>query len=694
MLSLLDQVTESQRKTQHSLPCLPLFQFNCPSSALSTAYNLPRSFTASFVNEGDQVIDRIKDDNKYRGLTPLTTVWSSSGRLTASHTNFPPLTIMEASASTRKASVSNTAGDSPSTSTHSDHPSASAAVVTGASASPLSTRKKPGRGPGKKDAKEKATVSVRWDDGDLTERLIVAIEGNDRWAGVFTSPNAAEGVNPIRPPPQVAKRDLQREIAKYLFASDVRFDVDDKRILESLAVSVKNKLFKLTTLHTECKQELGHIGDLKSERDIPQGSEQAVTWARVRVKFPQFFRIRDLMKKTPLSIDTPAGSEEPTSERSPSRPRADTGATSSTSHSTAVPPSPMNPLQFQGSSSNSSSALRGAVDLPKGLPPAPTTYVEPSSSSSAAGSSYMGYHGAATYPQQNPGFGPPSDGYGYPAPPPQAPRRATSSQGASASYNPSHPNTGASQSSTNVGYTPAMPSTATSSSNYHQPQPQSRHYYGPPSLSNSTVPSSAAIGGGGGVYNPQLPQPPITASPRPRGGGGSGSASSARGVGRGTNTATPDPPMSTISPAPRDQSTPSPPLSQTIQAIVSSLTDKKDKDKAREHELEVMRLQREEAERVRWHQREMMRLRIQLIRAERAAGIRSAPEATGGVEDDLALSSGLGGGVEDMDEGDGEGELEEDMMLEAELSNSHNHHHHHHSSPKQHRHPDAQHPPS
>ncbi|KAG8994004.1 hypothetical protein FRB94_010202, partial [Tulasnella sp. JGI-2019a] len=57
--------------------------------------------------------------------------------------------------------VSNTAGDSPSTSTHSDHPSASTAVVTGASTSPLSARKKSGRGPGKKDAKEKATRYLR-----------------------------------------------------------------------------------------------------------------------------------------------------------------------------------------------------------------------------------------------------------------------------------------------------------------------------------------------------------------------------------------------------------------------------------------------------------------------------------------------------------------------------------------------------
>lgn len=80
-----------------------------------------------------------------------------------------------------------------------------------------------------------AHAPYSWDDGDLTERLIVAIEGNDRWAGVFASTGAGEGGS-LRPPPQVAKRDLQREIARHLFASDIRFDLEDKKVLESLAV--------------------------------------------------------------------------------------------------------------------------------------------------------------------------------------------------------------------------------------------------------------------------------------------------------------------------------------------------------------------------------------------------------------------------------------------------------------------------
>lgn len=47
---------------------------------------------------------------------------------------------------------------------------------------------------------------------------------------------------------------------------------------------------------------------------------------------------------------------------------------------------------------------------------------------------------------------------------------------------------------------------------------------------------------------------------------------------------------------------PSPPLSQTIQAIVATLSEKDDRKRARAHELEVLRMKREESERVRWHQ--------------------------------------------------------------------------------------------
>lgn len=163
------------------------------------------------------------------------------------------------------------------------------------------------------------------------------------------------------------------------------------------------------------------------------------------------------------------------------------------------------------------------------------------------------------------------------------------------------------------------------------------------------------------------------------------------------------------SPEPQGGDPPSPPLSQTIQSIVTTLTERKDRDRARAHELEVMRMKREESERVRWHQvclgglasclrhggltvspvfdlfqREMMRLKIQLIRAERnaagAAMASSTPGAgpshlgTGGVEDDLALAAGLGDDGMSM-EGDGEGELDEEMF-DPEPSRGHRHQHH------------------
>lgn len=115
---------------------------------------------------------------------------------------------------------------------------------------------------------------------------------------------------------------------------------------------------------------------------------------------------------------------------------------------------------------------------------------------------------------------------------------------------------------------------------------------------------------------------------------------------------------------PRD---PSPPLSSTIQHIVSVLTERKERERSRAHELEVLRMKREEADKARWHQREMMRLKIQLLRAERAAstnpaGAASTPTGTsqlGGVEEDLAIAAGLDDNM--SMEGDGEGELDEDI---------------------------------
>lgn len=155
-----------------------------------------------------------------------------------------------------------------------------------------------------------------------------------------------------------------------------------------------------------------------------------------------------------------------------------------------------------------------------------------------------------------------------------------------------------------------------------------------------------------------------------------------------------------VAQSPEMRGSPSPPLSTTIQSLVTALTDRKDRERSRAHELEVLRLKREEADRIRWHQREMMRLQIQLIRAER--GLTSTTEANpslsasrvgsthqglsgrrdstvshfgvSGVEDDLAMAAGLGDDGMSL-EGDGEGEPEDEMMDPEPPRSRHMHNH-------------------
>jgi hypothetical protein len=133
-------------------------------------------------------------------------------------------------------------------------------------------RKKGGRGPGKKDNKEKTGVSVRyvrlcgarslclnvcysalsvsinrynyhhrWEEADLTDRLINALHSNELWAGVFIATSTAEHSRAVIGMP---KSDLQREIARFLFADDQRFDLEDTRTIDLLGTSVKNKVNK------------------------------------------------------------------------------------------------------------------------------------------------------------------------------------------------------------------------------------------------------------------------------------------------------------------------------------------------------------------------------------------------------------------------------------------------------------------
>jgi hypothetical protein len=66
------------------------------------------------------------------------------------------------------------------------------------------------------------------------------LENNDRWVAVLSQ----SGPEHARAVIGVPKKDLQREIARYLFQNDTRYDLEDKKTVEALAVSIKNKLFK------------------------------------------------------------------------------------------------------------------------------------------------------------------------------------------------------------------------------------------------------------------------------------------------------------------------------------------------------------------------------------------------------------------------------------------------------------------
>lgn len=134
--------------------------------------------------------------------------------------------------------------------------------------SPTSARRKGARGPGKKEPRERPTVSVRWEEGDLTDRLIQAIFENERWIAVFAqAPASGEGFHPRPGLPGVPKRDLHREIARHLFADDPRYAGNDKNQWEALAVSVKNKLFKLQGLYTDCRTALADMADMPADVD-------------------------------------------------------------------------------------------------------------------------------------------------------------------------------------------------------------------------------------------------------------------------------------------------------------------------------------------------------------------------------------------------------------------------------------------
>ncbi|EJU03051.1 hypothetical protein DACRYDRAFT_99456 [Dacryopinax primogenitus] len=167
--------------------------------------------------------------------------------------------------------------------------------------SPTSARRKGARGPGKKEPRERPTVSVRWEEGDMTDRLIDCIFHNERWVAVFAqAPASGEGFHPRPGLPGVPKRDLHREIARHLFAEDARYAGNDKTQWEALAVSVKNKLFKLQGLYNDCRTALGDLADMPADVDhATLTPEQLSILSQVREKFPQFWRLRDILARLP-----------------------------------------------------------------------------------------------------------------------------------------------------------------------------------------------------------------------------------------------------------------------------------------------------------------------------------------------------------------------------------------------------------
>ncbi|CAE6440025.1 unnamed protein product [Rhizoctonia solani] len=207
---------------------------------------------------------------------------------------------------------------------------------------PTAPRKRGGRGPGKKDV-DRPSISVRWEEGDLTERLIQALERPDKqWHAVI----AQVGPEHTRVVIGVPKRDLQREIARHLFATDQRYDLEDKRTIEPLAVSVKNKLFKIVNLYQDCERDLAEwLPIINDERDVTNSSDLnlAAAWGRVKEKLPQFFRVRDLIKRTQNTSTVATNSISSSGQTSPTRATAQNPQVRATTQAPQGIPTPQTP---------------------------------------------------------------------------------------------------------------------------------------------------------------------------------------------------------------------------------------------------------------------------------------------------------------------------------------------------------------
>lgn len=476
-------------------------------------------------------------------------------------------------------------------------------------------RKRGGRGPGKKDV-DRPSISVRWEEGDLTERLIQALERPDRqWHAVI----AQVGPEHTRVVIGVPKRDLQREIARHLFANDPRYDLEDKRTIEPLAVSVKNKLFKIVNLYQDCERDLSQwLGIINDERDITTSSDPdlAAAWGRVKEKLPQFFRVRDLIKRTQNSTAVATNSISSSGQTSPTRATAQNPQVRATTQAPQVP-TPQTPRHPASGSlgESSSSATR------------PTT-MQASAGHAAVGLNLSGPHSPATQnfvrqPQQH-GSNMPFP-YGLP--------------------------TGVSQQTPHL--THASPQQQLQQQQQQQfQQAQAQHHaqqqrMQPPTQHPSLTIHRTYPAAGGGVPGPasasapapspsyQTPQNILTRSPAlppppaPTMAGPSTqrppSGHRAPSVTRTTGG------PSRASPTGRHSSSPSPPpVSPPLSAsvIVKFLEAHESRKRKREEDfiaLKRMRYEEREKERMerdkqRQHDRDMMRLRIELARASRGEG--------------------------------------------------------------------------
>ncbi|CAE6448297.1 hypothetical protein ACGC1H_005517 [Rhizoctonia solani] len=485
---------------------------------------------------------------------------------------------------------------------------------------PPAPRKRGGRGPGKKDV-DRPSISVRWEEGDLTERLIQALERSDKqWHAVI----AQVGPEHTRVVIGVPKRDLQREIARHLFANDQRYDLEDKRTIEPLAVSVKNKLFKIVNLYQDCERDLAEwLPMINDERDVTNSSDPnlAAAWGRVKEKLPQFFRVRDLIKRTQSTTPVANNSISSSGQTSPTRATAQNPQVRAPTQAPQVIPTPQTPRHPASGSLGESSAGATRPSAMQGATGHTTANV---------GLNLSGPHSPATrnfvqQPQQHGG----NIGFGYGMP-------SNVSQPA--------PHLHASAQQQQLQQQQQQQQFQQQQSQHHQAQQQrlqhSQHQ-GPHQLSIQHRPYASGSGVSAGpasasVPSPSFPAPQsiLTRSPAlpppaapPMAGPSSQRPPSGHARAPSVTRTTGGP----SHPSPRHSASPSPPPVSpplSASAIVKFVEAHESRKRKREEDwftLKRMRYEERERERAerekqRQHERDMMRLRIELARASRGEG--------------------------------------------------------------------------